>query len=102
MEFKPPYFAGKIEEEGQEYIVIGAKPNGFFARIPYWEGKQGEPFMEAACFLVNAANWHGELLRACKAAKAVLSGEAVDDVEPGAPSGAALNMLAAIIRKVEE
>jgi len=40
-----------------------------------------------------------DLLEACKAAMSVLSGECRDDIEPGSPSGAAMNLLAAAIRK---
>jgi len=40
-----------------------------------------------------------ELLEACKAAMSVLSGEIRDDIEPGASSGATMNLLAAAIRK---
>ena len=39
------------------------------------------------------------LLKACKAALEVLSGEVVDVVEPNAPAGAALNLLAAAIKR---
>jgi hypothetical protein len=42
-----------------------------------------------------------DLLEACKAAMSVLSGQATDDVERGGPSGAAMNLLAAAIRKAE-
>ena len=43
-----------------------------------------------------------DLLEACKAAMSVMSGGCTDDVERGAPSGAAMNLLASAIRKAEE
>ena len=51
---------------------------------------------KANASLITAAP---DLLEACKAAMSVLSGEIRDDIEPGSPSGAAMNLLAAAIRK---
>ena len=54
------------------------------------------PDIEANAKMIAAAP---EMFAACNAAMAVLSGECVDEVERWAPSGAAMNMLAAAIRK---
>ncbi len=42
-----------------------------------------------------------DLLAACKAAVSVINGDATDSVEPRGPSGTALNLLAAAIKKAE-
>lgn len=42
------------------------------------------------------------LLKACKAALDVLTGKALDEAEPHAPSGAAINLLASAIHKAED
>lgn len=61
----------------------------------------GAPYLGHHSTLANARLIAAapDLLEACKAALAVLDGSAKDDVEPGAPSGAAMNLIAAAIEK---